>query len=148
LSTRLSFIIAALLSVSPLISRASGPGFLVLVSETEAHALAVSTLTVKAQHLPGMRFGRDEETANKLAPSPAISKRFYWFDVTAKVPDEISPTLGYFAVNKETGDVWSPVPCKRLTSSFIRSFQRRLLRSRRISDQEFRNESIKAPCEP
>jgi hypothetical protein len=108
-----------------------------LVSEEQAHVLARSTLTATARRLPDMRFDREK--------TPHI-KGFYWFEVTANVPDSTSPLLGYFAVNEVTGDVWNPVQCKRLTTSDIRRFQEHLRKKGKITD--FRRISDQAPCEP
>ncbi len=110
-----------------------------VVSEDLAHTLARSTLTVSARRLPGMRFDREK------ASHP---DGFYWFEVTANVPDEASPLLGYFAVNKATGDVWNPVQCRKLTSVAIRHFQEQLRLKRKISATEFRRLSGEAPCQP
>lgn len=109
------------------------------VSEDLAHTLAASTLTPNARRLPGMRF--DGEKA-------AHPEGFYWFEVTANVPDEASPLLGYFAVNKRTGDVWNPVQCRKLTSVTIRRFQDQLRQKGKISATEFRRIAEEAPCQP
>lgn len=109
------------------------------VSEEEAHTLAVSTLTANARHLPGMRFDREK------APHP---EGFYWFEVTANVPDEASPLLGYFAVNKTTGDVWNYVQCRKLTSPAVRHFQEQLRQKGEISEAEFHRIAEQAPCQP
>ena len=109
------------------------------VSEEMAHTLAVSTLTAKARHLPGMRFDREK------APHP---EGFYWFEVTANVPDDASPLLGYFAVNKTTGDVWNYVQCRRLTSTAIRHFQEELRQKGATSAAELQRIADEAPCQP
>lgn len=106
------------------------------VSEEQAHSLAKSTLTASARRLPDMRFDREK------APHP---EGFHWFEVTANVPDGASPLLGYFAVNKVTGDVWNPVQCKRLTSAVIRRFQDQL--RKKLKSADFRRISGQAPCE-
>lgn len=118
-----------------------------LVGEEIAHKLAVSTLADSGKHLSGMRFGREEQMGDKMAGSAARGKEFYWFDITANAPDMASPLVGYFAVNKITGDVWDPVTCRKLRSSFIRRFQQQL-RQRTVSGWKFRDQSLKAPCEP
>lgn len=109
------------------------------VSEDLAHKLAVSTLTQNARRLPGMRFDR-EQTPH--------AEGFYWFEVTANVPDEASPLLGYFAVNKRTGDVWNPVQCRKLASTAIRHFQKQLRQKGAISAAEFHRIAADAPCQP
>lgn len=120
----------------------------VLVSETMAHKLAISTLTIKARHFSGMRFDTEDQAGRKLAASAALTRKFYWFDVTANVPDMASPLLGYFAVNKTTGDVWDSGSCRRLHSVFIWHFQKQLIEKKEISHNEFSKLSTKAPCEP
>lgn len=109
------------------------------VTEDEAHALAASTLISNARRLPGMRFDRE------LHPHPST---FYWFEITANVPNGESPLLGYFAVNKKTGDVWNWVQCIKLTSSVIRRFQNNLRQHRKMSDAEFHKMAGEDPCQP
>jgi hypothetical protein len=110
-----------------------------IVSEETAHALAVSTLTASAQRLSGRRFDREK------ARHP---EGFYWFEVTANVPDDESPLLGYFAVNKTTGDVWDSAQCRKLTSPAIRHFQEQLLQSGTISEAELHRREKLVPCKP
>lgn len=98
-----------------------------------AHDLAKSTLTETARHLAGMRFDAEKQPHDY---------RFYWFEITAKTPDDISPLLGYFAVNKINGDVWDPVACIKLNSPFIRSFKRTGYKGSAIKSLK------RAPCEP
>jgi hypothetical protein len=110
-----------------------------VVSEDLAHKLAVSTLTPNARRLPSMRFDREK------APHP---EGFYWFEVTANVRDGASPLLGYFAVNKTTGDVWNPVQCRKLASTAIRHLQEQLRQKGAISAAEFHRIADEAPCQP
>lgn len=110
-----------------------------VVSEDLAHKLAISTLTPNGRGLSGMRFDREQ------TPRP---EGFYWFEVTADVPDGASPLLGYFAVNKTTGDAWNPVQCRKLTSTAIRHFQEQLRQRGAISAAEFRRIADEAPCQP
>jgi hypothetical protein len=107
------------------------------VTEKTAHELAESTLTAEARQFSGMRFDREQ--------GPHVAG-FYWFEVTADVPDGASPLLGYFAVNKVTGDVWAPVPCEKLTSPEIRRLQRRL--RGQADAKDFHEASKRAPCPP
>ncbi len=109
------------------------------VNEELAHKLAISTLTASARRLPGMRFDREK------SPHP---EAFYWFEVTANVPDGVSALLGYFAVNMRTGDVWNPVQCRKLTSTVIRHFQEQLRQKGAISTAELHQMADEAPCQP
>jgi hypothetical protein len=109
------------------------------VGEDLAHNLAVSTLTPSARQLHGMRFDREQ------APHP---EGFYWFEITANVPDGKSPLLGYFAVNKSTGDVWDFVSCIKLTSPAIRQYQEHLRQKGNASSKTFRRSADEAPCQP
>jgi hypothetical protein len=135
-------LIAATLLTSGLLLTANigwGQETAAAVSEDLAHTLAASTLTPSARRLPGMRFDREK------ASQP---EGFYWFEATANVPDAASPLLGYFAVNKVTGDVWNPVQCKKLASGAIRRFQDQLRKKAKISATEFRRIAEEAPCQP
>ena len=104
-----------------------------------AHTLAVSTLTPGARRLPGMRF--DSEKASH-------PEGFYWFEVTADVPGGASALLGYFAVNKVTGDVWDPVQCKKLSSVTIRRIQDHIRQNEKNSAVRSHRAATDAPCRP
>lgn len=102
-----------------------------------AHRLAISTLSVSARKLPGLRFD-----AEKSPHSP----KFYWFEITAHTPEDVSPLLGYYAVNRKTGDVWDAVACTRLTSRFVHDTQMRIRRA--DGGTAFSIAAKVAPCEP
>ena len=105
----------------------------------QAHELARLSLTLPARNFVGMKF--EVETA--LRPGP-----FYWFSVTARVPADVSPLLGSFAVNSVTGDVWDPVVCKKLVNKEISDLQRELRRKAHISRNAYNHAAQTAPCEP
>src|SRR5690242_3889915 len=100
-----------------------------VVTQKSARALVISTLTPVAQHFPNVRFDAEHALQN--------GDRFYVYEVTASVPDDASPVLGHFAVNKVTGDVWDASKCIKLSSKSIESFQALLRENMHISVQQF-----------
>lgn len=109
------------------------------ISEARAHELALSTLLPFARRLPRMAFDRGRALLN--------AAYFYEFQVTAETGKDRSPNLGFFAVNRATGDVWDTSACIRRQSPEIERLQRRLRQSDALSDREFRRLSAIAPCE-
>jgi hypothetical protein len=134
---------AALIVMVSVITFASNRGWAQetepFITLQEAHNLSVLTLTPRARRFPGMRFDSEKE------PHPP---EFYWFEVTANVPDNASPLLGYFAVNRVTGDVWNPVECKRLESPALARLQKQLRKKINIPEIDFRHASESVPCRP
>jgi hypothetical protein len=70
------------------------------LTEAEAQKLALLALRPNARKLPGLRFDSYAGFPGRVG--------FYWFEITAEVPDNASPILGHYAVNEATGDVWEP----------------------------------------
>lgn len=110
------------------------------LTEAEARKLARLALAPNARTLPNMRF----DTFEGYPGRPG----FYWFEITASVPDDVSPILGHYAVNQATGDVWEVVGCWKVTSSELTTLQRRIRKTISLSDQDLRRLSKVAPCEP
>lgn len=106
----------------------------------EARDLARLALAPSARTLPDLRF--DPYQGYQGRPG------FYWFEITASVPDDVSPILGHYAVNQATGDVWEPVQCKQVTSSDLSALPRRIRKRIALADQDLRRLSKMAPCEP
>lgn len=136
--TQFIFLTMLTLALSFATSTTCGNESVPSVSKELAHELALSTLMPSARHLPGMRFDREQG---------AHPEGFYWFEITAEVPAQESPLLGYFAVNMLTGDVWNPVPCIKLTSVVIRDFQEQLRQKATLSAAEIRRAGV-PPCQP
>jgi hypothetical protein len=128
-------IVLTLIFVSYLHGQAKNAG----ITESQAHELARMTMLPSGRNLPDMRF--NEEDA--LKPGP-----FYWFSITARVPDDESPLLGAFAVNKLSGDVWDVVSCKRLVNKDVLSAQARLRHEMHTSESVSTSHSHIAPCAP
>lgn len=110
------------------------------LTEAEARQLARLALAANARTLPGLRFDSYEGYPGR--------KGFYWFEITALVPDDVSPILGHYAVNQATGDVWEPVQCRKVTSAELTTLQRSLRKTISLTDRDLRRLSKVAPCEP
>ena len=110
------------------------------VSEAQAHELALSTLVSWARRLPQTSF-------EHLSPE-RNADRFYWFQILAETGADRSPNLGFYAVNKATGDVWEIPACERRRSAAISRWQQGLPRRAGVSAREIRRLSAIAPCEP
>ena len=109
------------------------------ITDSQAHELARMTMLPSGRNLPDMQF--NEEDA--LKPGP-----FYWFSITARVPDDESPLLGAFAVNKLSGDVWDVVSCKKLVNKDVLSAQARLRHEMHTSEKVSASQWHIAPCTP
>jgi hypothetical protein len=108
------------------------------ISESEARDLVMGALDPSARALP------------KLAVDPYTDARsptpdFYEFAVTW---DNVngSVIVGFFAVNRATGDVWQSAVCSRVESPGLRRLQDAIRKRIGLSHGEFRRLSKKAPC--
>ena len=102
----------------------------------EARRLVVAALGPKVEKLP--KFGVDLEYNQDDAD-------FYRFEATWDNPGG-SVLIGFFGVNRATGDVWRLVPCEKVGSGRLRRLQKELRRKIGLKAIE-RRELDKAPCE-
>ena len=70
---------------------------------------------------------------------------FYFFSPVYE-QSESAPTLGHFAVNRKTGDVWDWELCQRLQSGALRAAQKSLRKKLGLSEQKYNKFSKLAPC--
>jgi hypothetical protein len=96
-------------------------------------------LAPNARDYPQMKFGLFNETD---------SPDFYTFEITAAVPDDASPVLAHFSVNRSNGDVWEAVGCFKVKSPDLRKLQQTLRRKINLSNADAKLLSKKAPCQP
>ena len=109
------------------------------LSEPEARDLVIGALDPSARVLP------------KLAVEPFMDARspatgFYQFAVTW---DNVkgSVVVGFFAVNRATGDVWKSAVCGRVESPGLRRLQDAIRKRIGLARGELRELGAKAPCE-
>jgi hypothetical protein len=82
-----------------------------------------------------------------LEPDPEHSgfPEFYFFSAAYEQEQSV-PTLGHFAVNRKSTDLWDWELCKRLRAPAVRSVQRSLRKKLGLSKQDYRRVSKDAPC--
>jgi len=78
-------------------------------------------------------------------PDQADFPDFYFFSANYAV-DHSAPTLGHFAVNRRTADLWDWEVCKRLQSPLIKAAQESLRRKIGLSRKDYQTLSKIAPC--
>ena len=78
-------------------------------------------------------------------PDRADFPAFYFF--TASFEQEQSvPTIGHFAVNRRTANLWDWELCKKLSKSSLRAKQAVLRKKARVSERDYQKSSQAAPC--
>jgi hypothetical protein len=110
------------------------------LSQAEARDLVVSALDAGARKLP--KLAVDSFTDAK-APSPD----FYEFAVTWDNVDG-SVIVGFFAVNRATGDVWKSAVCSRVESPGLKRLQHAMRKKIGLTHADLRKMGKRAPCEP
>jgi hypothetical protein len=71
---------------------------------------------------------------------------FYFFDAYFDTPNRLA-TIGSYAVNRKTADVWEWIGCHRLGPKPIKSYQGSLRRQIGLSRSQYRKLSRHAPCQ-
>jgi hypothetical protein len=82
---------------------------------------------------------------NTDANSPA--PEFYEFAVTWDNPNG-AVIVGFFGVNRATGDVWKLVVCRKVEGLGLKRLQEALRKRITLGRVEFRKLADKTPCEP
>lgn len=103
----------------------------------EARRLVIRALQPAQRSLPGL-----ELSASYDVPG------FYNFAALWDPPDQESPVVGFFAVNRATGDVWEMVLCTKRTSAELRRLQDELRKRIGLTGDELRKMTDEAPCQP
>ena len=108
-------------------ARATGPR---MVSEAQAKALVTAYLTgTGASSRP--KFGLDRVTNSRRGG-------FHVFAATADNGPEASVNLGFYAVDRRTGDLWDGVACEELDSASLTVAQHELRASLGLSERAYR----------
>jgi hypothetical protein len=105
----------------------------------EARRLVIEALQPTQRSLPGLT-----ATLSQRSSIPD----FYRFEVYWNPPNPGSAVVGYFAVNRVTGDVWELVLCEKKDSEELRRLQDELRKTIGLSDEELQKRTDEAPCEP
>jgi len=81
-------------------------------------------------------------------PDQAAFPEFYFYSANAHYDEqsESAPSLGHFAVNRQTADLWDWELCKKLQDPELRSIQTLLRRKLGLSKKEYQKLSKVAPC--
>ena len=111
-----------------------------LLTQEEACDLVYAALHgQKALKLPG--FGLDEY-------SDVHFPRFYGFEGTWDNPSG-SVVTDHYAVDSQTGDVWSATVCSEYKSRHLRKLQRLLRKRHGISERDYQRIRVLGPmCDP
>jgi hypothetical protein len=79
--------------------------------------------------------------------NPALSA-FYLFQGLREAPAGASPSVGFFAVDRRTGDVWSAVVCDEYKSAALARQQQKLRKHIGLSNADYRQLRSPGPmCE-
>jgi len=108
------------------------------VTEDEARKLTIQALDPKVRKLPKLSLDNYGTKENLT---------FYQFAVTWDNPKG-SVMVGFFAVNRVTGDVWKLVVCRRIESENLRRLQLMIRKQINLTSQEYNKFHDKVPCEP
>ena len=108
------------------------------ITEDEARKLTIQSLDSKARKLPKLTL----ENYDKVKDSTFFQFAVTWDNPTGSV------MVGFFAVNRVTGDVWKLVVCRRLKSEDLTHLQIMIRKQIELTAHEYHQFHDKAPCEP
>jgi hypothetical protein len=135
-----SLVTVAILVLATLPCRADSVRESRTVTKDEAEALVRAALPAKLKRLPqfGMEISQDQN-----------NPRFYYAYAYWAGEPHGSVTVGNFAVDTETGDVWSAViSCDEMGTHALRKLQKMIRRNIGLSDLEYKRNKDKGPlCE-
>jgi hypothetical protein len=103
----------------------------------EARSLAYEALPSDTRKLPGLALLPDE---GRDRPVKCV-----WFDALWDNPNG-SVHIGFWAVDMRTGEVWSPILCKRVTNRTLRKLQQAIRKRLGVTEAEYRAALKKSPC--
>jgi hypothetical protein len=110
------------------------------LTEREAGHLVIAALDASARKLPKLAL---DAYADIKVPAPG----FYKFAVTWD-NKEGSVIVGFFAVNRKSGDVWRLVTCNKVTTPDLSRLQKAMRKRIGLRQMDFLPLTDNAPCEP
>jgi len=72
-------------------------------------------------------------------PMSQVSPDFFLVEVDHKYDRPGSVVVAAFGINKETGDIWQLVPCRRVSSRSLSALQRAVRRDGKLSAQAWKH---------
>jgi len=109
------------------------------IVRAEAKHLVKIWLASQGYDTRSWRFVLDADPDQNEFPS------FYFFSANF-VQEQSAPTLGHFAVNRRSADLWDWELCRRIQEPAIQSTQKSLRKKLRLTDRDYRSLSKIAPC--
>ncbi|MBZ5647692.1 MAG: hypothetical protein LAN37_10760 [Acidobacteriia bacterium] len=102
-----------------------------LVTLTEAEILVYFVPQAMQVRAEGMDIGWEEDSS----PKDNRKDFYYFFLYNAKRPNAANATIGHFAVNKHTADVWNAVTLEMVASRELAGIQKILRRAHHIDQR-------------
>jgi hypothetical protein len=112
------------------------------ITRYEARQLVLRVLEAQRTPTKSPKFDIEDNTGNERY-IPGFYSFIAYFDMPARLA-----TVGSYAVNRKTADVWEDIGCRRLGPPAIKPAQRALRMKMGLSDKEYRKLSVTAPCSP
>jgi len=107
------------------------------LSTDEARDLVIKALHSSQRKLPGLEASLS--SGNQILG-------FYRFEVLWNNPNEGSAVVGFFSVNRATGDVWELVRCVKQQSRGLSRLQESLRKTMSLTRHELKENTNEAPC--
>lgn len=109
------------------------------ITREQAESLVKKWLTGAGYPTRSQRFILDAD------PDRADFPTFYFFSASY-VQEQSAPTLGHFAINRRTAELWDWELCKKLSTPSLRVSQSSLRKKIGLTDEVFHELSKSAPC--
>ena len=110
------------------------------LTAAEARDLVMAALEPEARALPKLSIDVMDRKERRAG--------FYEFAVTWDSTSGGSVMVGFYAVDETSGDVWTLVACRKISSRDLQRLQRTLRKRTDLSQQDLKRLGRRAPCEP
>lgn len=110
-----------------------------MLTVQEARDLVHEALSKQTKRLPGLTLWLSAEEEAK--PSRCLT-----FDVLWSNPGPGSVHVGFWSVDRRTGEVWMPLVCRHVTNASLRKLQQAIRKRLGVTETEY-NQALKhGPC--
>ena len=110
-----------------------------LLTINEARRVVNEALPKETKRLPGLTLWLSEKDQAKPA-------RCFTFDVLWSNPGPGSVHVGFWTVDRRTGEVWTPIQCERITTASLGKLQQSIRRRLGVTKGEWQEALKHSPC--
>lgn len=128
--------LTALIIIAGYVPGRTGSSLLTIV---EARRIVNEALPKETKRLPGLTLWLSKE-------DQAHPPRCLTFDILWSNPGPGSVHVGFWSVDRRSGEVWMPLECRRVTNSALTKLQQEIRKRLGVSNEEWHEALKHNPC--